>query len=98
MPSFHEGMSNSVLEAMACALPVVATAVSGNSDLVSHGRSGLLVPPDDPAALAAAIDGLLHDPVRARELGAYGRTIAETRYRFDTMVDRCCELYRRADI
>ncbi len=98
MASFHEGMSNSVLEAMACGLPVVATAVSGNSDLVTHGRSGLLVQPDDAAALAAALESLLSDPGKARELGAYGRHIAETKYRFDTMIDRFCALYRRRDI
>jgi glycosyltransferase involved in cell wall biosynthesis len=93
MPSFHEGMSNAVLEAMACALPVVATAVSGSSNLIVHKSSGLLVPPDEPAALAAALDELLDNPENARKMGAYGRHIVEAQYRFDTMIKRFCSLY-----
>jgi glycosyltransferase involved in cell wall biosynthesis len=95
MPSFHEGMSNSVLEAMACALPVVATAVSGNSDLVCHRQSGLLVPPRNPAALAAAIDELLDNPNNARDMGRLGRHTVETHYRAEEMINRCLALYAR---
>ncbi len=95
MPSFHEGISNSILEAMACALPVVATAVSGNTDLVRHRHNGLLVPPKNPATLAAAIDELLNAPDTARTMGVSGRHIAETHYCADEMINRCVALYAR---
>lgn len=97
MPSFHEGMSNSVLEAMACALPVVATAVSGNTDLVRHRHNGLLVPPNDPAALAAALDELLENLDTAREMGNRSRHIVQTHYSGDEMINRYLALYARQD-
>ena len=55
LPSLAEGISNTILEAMASGLPVIATEVGGNADLVSHGKTGLIVPADDLEALAAAI-------------------------------------------
>ncbi len=93
MPSFHEGISNSVLEAMACALPVIATDVIGNSDLIRHRHNGLLVAPNDAPVLAAALDELLDSPDTAREMGYCGQKIAQTQYSFDDMVDRYCALY-----
>ena len=93
MPSFHEGISNSVLEAMACALPVVATGVCGNTDLVRHRHNGLLVPPDDPPALADAIDELSKNPDTARKMGRYAQNIAQTDYSFNEMIQRYCALY-----
>jgi glycosyltransferase involved in cell wall biosynthesis len=95
MPSFHEGISNAVLEAMACALPVIATDVTGNTDLIRHRHNGLLVPPDDAPALAAALDALLDSPDTARDMGCQGRVIAQTTYCFDAMVERYCALYAR---
>ena len=95
MPSFHEGISNSVLEAMACALPVVATDISGNTDLVRQRHNGLLVPPGDAPALAAAIDELLDNPETGRAMGRCGRTIAQSHYCFNDMIRRYCALYAR---
>jgi glycosyltransferase involved in cell wall biosynthesis len=95
MPSFHEGISNSVLEAMACALPVIATDVIGNSDLVRDHYNGLLVPPGNDQALAAALDELLDNPGNARQMGLRGQHIAQTNYSFDTMIERHCALYAR---
>jgi glycosyltransferase involved in cell wall biosynthesis len=95
MPSFHEGISNSILEAMACALPVIASDVIGNTDLVRHRHNGLLVPAGDAPALAAALDELLDNPAKAREMGCSGQHLAQTRYCFDDMVDRYCALYAR---
>nr|WP_231707319.1 glycosyltransferase [Arthrobacter sp. zg-Y919] len=71
------------LEAMACAVPVVASAVGGLIDTVVHGKTGLHVPPRDPAALAAALSELLQNPRYARRLGAAGRQRAAARYSWD---------------
>ena len=79
-PSYQESLPRSVLEAMACALPIVASAVDGIPELLRDGREGRLVPPGDPAALAAAIDLLLADPARAAELGAAARKRAEAEF------------------
>ena len=73
LPSRAEGMSNALMEAMAAARPVVATAVGGNTEVVTDGETGLLVPAADPEAIARAVDGLLRDPSRASELGAAAR-------------------------
>jgi glycosyltransferase involved in cell wall biosynthesis len=71
------------LEAMACGVPVVATAVGGQVDSVLHGVTGVHVPPRDPAALAAAVRALLDDPGRRAVLGAAGVRRARQLYAFD---------------
>jgi len=73
LPSHQEGMSLALLEAMAAGLPIVATDIPGNRDLLAADRHALLVPPGDPAALAAAIGRLLDEPELAAELGAAAR-------------------------
>lgn len=73
LPSRNEGLSNALLEAMACGLPVVASDVGGNRDVLEHGRTGLLVPPGDPQRLAGAIARLLGDPLLRADLGQAGR-------------------------
>ncbi|MEJ2107788.1 MAG: glycosyltransferase [Acidiferrobacteraceae bacterium] len=75
-PSYQEGMPNSVLEAMAAGLPIVATRVSGNVDLVHDGENGFLVPPGDKDALAQAIRRLLEDPELASRMGERSRQLA----------------------
>jgi len=80
LPSSNEGLPRSILEAMAAAVPVVATNVGGNADLVVPGRTGLLVPPRDPGALAAAIEKLLRAPDTAREMGRAGRLMVEQHF------------------
>jgi D-inositol-3-phosphate glycosyltransferase len=81
------------LEAMACGVPVVATAVGGQIDSVVHGQTGLHVPPRDPAALAAAVRGLLADPAGRAELGAAGAERAVRRYGFDRIARSTREVY-----
>jgi len=81
LPSLGEGISNTVLEAMAAGLPVIATRVGGNPELVVEGETGHLVPVGDPAALAAAMLPLLEDGARRRALGEAGRQ--SVRERFD---------------
>ena len=73
LPSLWEGMPNVVLEAMAARRPVVGTAVEGTEDLVVPGRTGWLVPPRDPAALAQALDEAAEDPERCRRYGEAAR-------------------------
>jgi glycosyltransferase involved in cell wall biosynthesis len=80
LPSSNEGLPRSILEAMAAAVPVVATNVGGNAELVVTERTGLLVPPRDPNALAAAIEKLLCAPDTAREMGRAGRLMVEQHF------------------
>ena len=93
LPSISEAFPNAAIEAMASGLPVIASAVGGLLDLVDHGRTGLLVPPSDPAALAAAIASLEADPARATRLGAAAREDVAQRYSFDRMVRSFEDLY-----
>ena len=80
LPSLFEGLPLSVLEAMAAARPVVATAIGGTDEVVTDGLTGLLVPPRDSAALAAAIRRLQADPALARRLGGAGRERVEREF------------------
>ncbi|NDV98284.1 glycosyltransferase [Salipiger sp. PrR002] len=73
LPSFAEGVPVVLMEAMAAQLPVVTTRIAGVPELVEHGASGLLVPPGEAGALAAALDSLLSDPDGRRRMGAAGR-------------------------
>ena len=74
LPSWAEGMSNALMEAMAAARPVVATDVGGNAEVVADGRTGVLVPPGDPAAIAERRRAACSDePDRAARLGSRRR-------------------------
>ncbi len=96
LPSLAEGISNTLLEAMATALPVIATHVGANSDLMEEGRSGRLVPRADPQALADALLAYLADPKRARRDGRAGRQIVERRFSLERMVSDYEAMYQRA--
>jgi sugar transferase (PEP-CTERM/EpsH1 system associated) len=93
LPSLAEGISNTILEAMASGLPVVATRVGGNADLMVEGLTGRLVPRADSAALAGAIAGYLADPVAARRHGRAGRRHVEQHFSLERMVRRYERLY-----
>jgi glycosyltransferase involved in cell wall biosynthesis len=73
IPSFAEGVPVVLMEAMAKEVPVISTVIAGIPELIESGTDGILVPPADPDALAAAIASLLADPARRRELGRRGR-------------------------
>ena len=88
LPSRAEGMSNAVLEYMAAGRAIVATDVGGNGRLIEHGVHGLLVPPDDPAALAGAVGALLADCGLACRLGAAARQRAREEFSRAAMVRR----------
>jgi sugar transferase (PEP-CTERM/EpsH1 system associated) len=96
LPSLAEGISNTLLEAMAAALPVIATRVGANADLMEEGLSGRLVPRADPQALADEMLGYLADPGRARRHGRAGRQIVERRFSLERMVGDYEAMYRRA--
>lgn len=89
-----EGLSNSLLESMAAGLPVVATRVGGNPEIVEDGLNGLLVPPGDAEALAAAISRLLDNRMLARTFGEAGRQRVWSRYSLDQAVATTERLYR----
>lgn len=80
LSSHSEGMNLTMLEAMGCGLPIVATAVGGNVQVVREGGTGLLVPPADPAGLARALSRLVADAGLRRRLGVAGRQLAESDY------------------
>jgi sugar transferase (PEP-CTERM/EpsH1 system associated) len=96
LPSRREGISNTVLEAMASGLPIIATAVGGNLELVEENRNGMLVPPGDPAAIAAAIDRYASDPELIERHGGAGRQRVETEYSMRAMVDGYLSVYDAA--
>jgi glycosyltransferase involved in cell wall biosynthesis len=93
LPSRSEGMSNALLEAMACGMPCVATDVGGNPEVVEHGSSGFLVPSEQPKMLAARIAELLSSPEKRLTMGLAGRRIVERKFTAQHMVDRCAALY-----
>jgi sugar transferase (PEP-CTERM/EpsH1 system associated) len=93
LPSLAEGISNTILEAMATGLPVVATQVGGNGELVDSGRTGMLVPSADIDALAQTLVGLARDPERAARMGRAGRAEVEKRFSMQAMVAAYQGLY-----
>jgi glycosyltransferase involved in cell wall biosynthesis len=95
-PVRWEGFGLALLEAMLAAKPVVASAVSSIPEIVVDGENGVLVPPDDPEALAAAITALLDDPDRAAAYGRAGAERARTEFSVARMAERTAEVYAAA--
>src|SRR5437016_7033103 len=93
LPSLSEGLSNSLLEAMAAGLPVVATNVGGNPEIVQDGITGILVPPRDPAAMADAIIRVLEAPEMAKRFGLAGRERVMNHFSLETVIRRTSERY-----
>lgn len=93
LPSRYEGLPVSVVEAMAAARPVVATAIGGTDEIVDDGRTGLLVPADDRGALAAAIRQALGDPARAAAFGACGRERVQRSFSATAMAAGVSDVY-----
>jgi glycosyltransferase involved in cell wall biosynthesis len=89
------GITGTLREAMALGRPVIASSAGGNPELVEDGRSGLLVPPRDPAAFAAALGRLLEEPELARRLGCGGRERVLASFTVEARLDRMEVLYRR---
>ena len=95
LPSIAEGMSNSLLEAMAASLPCLASAIGGNTDLIQHGHDGLLLPPGDASAWSSALVQVLENPTFAQELGASARRRIEEEFSMRVVADRYLALYRQ---
>jgi glycosyltransferase involved in cell wall biosynthesis len=91
-----EGIPTVILEAMACEVPVISTRVGAIGEVVEEGETGLLVPPEDADAIAAAVARVAADPDLARRLGRTGRERVESRYRLDRCAEIHAEAYRRA--
>ena len=96
LPSLMEGISNTLLEAMACGLPVIATRVGGNVELVDDHVSGTLVPAGDTQALAAAMLRYMDDPSMAARHATAARSAVETRFSLERMVADYAALYEQA--
>ena len=92
--SVQDNLPNTVLEALACGVPVVATDVGGIPDMVRPGTTGFTVPPGDAEALASAISGLLNDPELGKEMSAACRRIAVEEYPIGLQARRYAALYR----
>ena len=93
LPSLSEGISNTLLEAMASGVPVVATAAGGNLELVDDGYCGRLFPPGDVATLARLLAGYVADPLLRQAHAIAARRIAVERFSLGTMVRRYQEIY-----
>jgi glycosyltransferase involved in cell wall biosynthesis len=95
MSSVTEGLGTSLLDAMACSRAIVATRVGGIPEIVDDGRTGVLVPPRHPGAMAEAIVRLLRDPESRRAMGAAGLTRVTERFTVDRMVAQTAAVYER---
>jgi glycosyltransferase involved in cell wall biosynthesis len=93
MSSLKEGMSNTILESMMAGKPVVATSVGGNTELIQPGKTGFLVPPRDPVALAAAIQELVDDPSLAQAMGRRAHARIRQHFSVEAMVAATQRLY-----
>jgi glycosyltransferase involved in cell wall biosynthesis len=94
LPSATEGLSNSLLEALAIGLPVLATRVGGTPDVITHGENGYLIPPDDLPALKTGLTTLLTDPTLCARLGVKGRQRIQTDFSLESVASQMVALYQ----
>jgi L-malate glycosyltransferase len=95
LPSVAEGMSNSLLEAMATALPCVVSGIGGNTDLVADGQTGRLVSTANAEAWSRTLLEVLEDPAEMRRYGEAAHRRIDEQFALNIVVDRYLELYRR---
>jgi glycosyltransferase involved in cell wall biosynthesis len=93
LSSYLEGMGSSLMDAMACRLPIVATRVGGIPEVVEHGKTGLLVSPRSPKALAKAILNVYQDKDLAHRLGQKGYEVVHQKFSAESMASKVIDLY-----
>lgn len=93
LPSYYEGLPTTLLEAMACGLPSIATDVDGSSEVISHGKNGLLVPPKCPKALSEGIQELLENKPKREDIGSCGREHVRNNYDWSKIADNAATIY-----
>jgi glycosyltransferase involved in cell wall biosynthesis len=94
LPSLFEGLPLAAIEALACGRPMIATNIGGSREVVIHERTGLLVPPRDPEALARAIERILSDAGFAAQLAEGGRAYVESHFDVRTQIENTIRLYK----
>lgn len=94
LPSITEGISLALLEAMSAGLPIVATNVGGNPEIVIDGQTGLLVPPNDPYSMSKAILKVMDDKNFAKQMGLAGKALAQKQFSIEAMVSQYEQLYQ----
>jgi glycosyltransferase involved in cell wall biosynthesis len=94
LSSWSEGLPQSVLQAMAAGVPVVATEVGGVPEVIEHEKTGMLVAPGDHEALAAAVIKMLEDPLLSKRMAGRAKDLAEKEHSAGHMLDRIEDLYR----
>ncbi len=94
LPSIEEPSANTILEAMGCGRPVIATDGGGNRDIIEDGKTGILVPPRDPDSLAKAIVRLLKDEDLRKDMGRKGRERVERCFSLSRLIERIEDAYR----
>ena len=94
LPSYHEGLPTVLLEAMSCGLPIIATDVRGNRDMISSGKNGILVPPRDPKKMAEATSLLLENDTLRTSLSKNARKTIEGKYTWDAVSNKFLNCYK----
>jgi glycosyltransferase involved in cell wall biosynthesis len=94
LPSRAEGLSNALLEAMACGLPVITSNIPANAAVIEHERNGLLFTVEDPASLADGVNSLIDSTDLRERLGKNARQTVEKQYGLDFIAERYIALYR----
>ena len=92
-PARNEGFGRTLVEAMHGRTPGIASAQGGHTEIIRHGETGLLIPPDDIDGFAQAVIELLEDRVRAAAIAATAQRQAATRYRLESHVNALCDVY-----